>query len=191
MNGLMDEIVVASGNRGKIKEITRIFTDVKLLTMREAGFIGDIEETGTTFSENAFIKAKAVCDALKKPALADDSGLCVDALNGAPGLYSARYSGGGDSENRKLLLKELGGATNRSAHFECSVCLCLPDGRVYYGKGKTYGRILDKECGQNGFGYDSLFFSDDLNKSFGDATDEEKNSVSHRYRALCDLKSKL
>lgn len=191
MNESLKEIVVASGNRGKIKEIKRIFTGVSLSTMREAGFEGDVEETGKTFAENAYIKAKAVCDALGKPALADDSGLCVDALDGAPGLYSARYSGGGDAENRKLLLKNLNGVKQRSAHFECCVCLCLPDGRVFYGKGATYGTILEEERGENGFGYDCLFLSDDLKKSFGNATDEEKNSVSHRYRALCDLKRKL
>lgn len=185
------EIVVASGNRGKIKEIKRIFSDVNLMTMRDAGYDEDIEETGTTFAENAYIKAKAVCDALNKPALADDSGLCVDALDGAPGLYSARFSGGGDRENRKLLLKKLHGEENRRAHFECAVCLCMPDGRAFYGRGATYGRILESEQGENGFGYDSLFFSDDLQKSFGLASDEEKNSVSHRYRALCDLKEKL
>ncbi|MGN0813927.1 MAG: RdgB/HAM1 family non-canonical purine NTP pyrophosphatase [Candidatus Coproplasma sp.] len=191
MNDGLKEIVVASGNRGKIKEILKIFSDATLKTMREAGFEEDVEETGETFAENAYIKAKAVCDALNKPALADDSGLCVDALDGAPGLYSARYSGGGDKENRKLLLKNLDGITDRGAHFECTVCLCMPDGRVFYGKGATYGRILESEEGSNGFGYDPLFFSDDLQKSFGNASDEEKNSVSHRYRALCDLKSKL
>ena len=191
MNCDLKEIVVASGNHGKIKEILKIFSDATLSTMREAGFEEDIEETGETFAENAYIKAKAVCEALNKPALADDSGLCVDALDGAPGLYSARYSGGGDKENRKLLLKNLEGIADRGAHFECAVCLCLPDGRVFYGKGATYGRILEAEEGSNGFGYDCLFFSKDLQKSFGKASDEEKNAVSHRYRALCDLKSKL
>ena len=185
------KIVVASGNAGKIKEIKSIFTGFEILSMKELGFYEDVEETGVTYKENAFIKAKAVCEALNLPTLSDDSGLCVDALGGAPGVYSARFSGGGEKGNRALLLKKLEGEENRSAHFESCVCLYLPDGTAIFGEGKTFGKILHEETGANGFGYDSLFFSDDLNKSFGEALDEEKNGVSHRFRALCDLKSKL
>ncbi len=187
----MTKIVVASGNRHKIEEIKKIFTQAELVSMSEAGFCGEIEETGKTFKENAFIKAKTVCDALNLPALADDSGLCVDVLGGAPGIYSARFSGEGDAANRALLLKRLNGLDDRKAHFECAVCLCLPDGKTFFGVGRTYGHILEKETGDNGFGYDSLFYSDDLKKSFGLADEDEKNSVSHRFRALEDLRRNL
>lgn len=187
----LTEIVVASGNKDKIREIRQIFSDIKITSMQELGFDGDIPETGKTFKENAKIKAKTIAEKFKLPALADDSGLCVDALYGAPGIYSARFSGEGDAANRKLLLKRLEGISQRNAHFESAVCLCMPDGKTYFGEGKTYGRILQEEIGKNGFGYDCLFYSDDLKKSFGLADAEEKNSVSHRYRALCDLRKKI
>ena len=122
--------------------------------------------------------------------LADDSGLCVEALGGAPGVYSARYCGwhADDKSNRALLLKNMSGKTERSAYFCCSVALVYPDGRELCAEGKTHGVILETEQGEGGFGYDPLFFSDDLQKSFGVATAEEKNGVSHRYRALCALR---
>lgn len=188
---LPKKIVVASGNRHKIEEIKAIFKGVELVTMAEAGFDGDIEETGSTFKENALIKAQAVYIKLRLPVLADDSGLCVDALGGAPGVYSARFSGGTSADNRALLLERMDGVSHRTARFTCSVCYIGPDGKALFGEGHTCGRILFEEIGDRGFGYDSLFFSDDLQKSFGEATEAEKNSVSHRYRALCDLRSKL
>ncbi len=175
----------------KIEEIKSIFTGVKLVTMKEAGFDGDIDETGETFKENAYIKAKTVYDALKTPVIADDSGLCVDALDGAPGVYSARFSGGSSADNRKLLLKRLENIPHRKARFACAVCYIGEDGKPVFGEGFTEGRILFEEIGSRGFGYDSLFFSDDLGKSFGEATEEEKNSVSHRFRALTDLRGRL
>lgn len=187
----LKKIAVASGNKNKIKEIKSIFGGVEIVTMADLGFDGDIPETGKTFRENAEIKAKFIAGKFNLPALADDSGLCVDYLNGAPGIYSARFSGGGDGENRKLLLKKLSGVTERGAHFSSAVCLYFPNGDKLFGEGATYGNILYEERGENGFGYDSLFLSDDLKKSFGEAGAEEKNSVSHRYRALCDLRSKL
>lgn len=186
-----DTIIVASGNRHKIEEIKKIFKGVNLVSMRDAGFCGDIEENGSTFKENAYIKAQAVCKALNLPALSDDSGLCVDALGGAPGIYSARFSGGDDKANRQLLLRRLDGVKDRRAHFECAVCLATPDGEVFYGSGSVNGSILADERGENGFGYDSLFYCDELKKSFAEATDGEKNSVSHRSRALQDLWNKL
>lgn len=187
----LTRIAVASGNAGKIREIKQIFKGVEIVSMHELGFDGDIAETGKSFKENAKIKAKFIAEKFSLPALGDDSGLCVDALSGGPGIYSARFSGEGDEGNRKLLLKRLDGITNRKAHFESAVCLCMPNGKTYFGFGATEGSILQEEIGANGFGYDSLFFSKDLNKSFGLASAEEKNSVSHRYRALCDLRSKL
>ena len=185
------KIVVASGNAHKLNEIAEILTGVELVSMRDIGFDGEIEENGSTFKENAYIKAKFIAEKFNLPALADDSGLCVDALGGAPGVYSARYSGGGDRENRLLLLKNLENATSRTARFKSCVCLCFPDGKTVFGEGACEGRILLEDTGDGGFGYDPVFFSDDLKKSFGQATAEEKNSVSHRFRALTDLKNKL
>ena len=187
----LTNIVLASSNSGKIKEISSIFTDANIIAMREAGFTDEIEETGQTFRENAYIKARTVCQALGVPTLADDSGLCVDALSGAPGIFSARFSGKGAAENRKLLLQKMEGVVDRNAHFESAVCLFLPNGKYFFGDGCTYGKILMEEVGTNGFGYDMVFFSDELNKSLGVATDEEKNTISHRYRALIALKKEL
>lgn len=189
----MEKLIVASNNKGKIKEIKEILKDVyEIVPMGEAGFNEEIEENGSTFFENALIKAKAVSEALGVNALADDSGLCVDALGGAPGIYSARFSGvhGDDAANRKKLLSELKNLKNpdeRKARFVSSVVLYKRDGEVVSGMGETHGIIGFKEEGENGFGYDSLFVSDDLGKSFGLATAEEKNAVSHRKRALIDL----
>lgn len=189
MNG--KAIVAATGNAHKLKEIRAVLKNREILSQREAGFCGEVEETGATFAENAELKARAVCEATGLPALSDDSGLCVEALGGAPGVYSARYSGGGDAENRALLLKNLSGQANRRAYFVCAIALVFPDGTLIRAEGRTYGRILYAEQGKNGFGYDSLFFSDDLQKSFGEAGDEEKNSVSHRGRALAELEKLL
>ena len=179
-------LVVASGNAHKLREIAEIFTDFDVVSQKEMGFDGDVEETGETFAENALIKARAACEALGCMALADDSGLCVDALGGAPGVYSARYCGhhGNDAENRAVLLKNLQGVKNRSAHFTSAIALVYPDGRELTAEGHTYGRILEEEIGDGGFGYDYLFYSDDLGKTFGVASSEEKNGVSHRFRAL-------
>jgi len=185
------KVVAATGNRHKLIEIREILQDFEILSQSEAGFAGEVEETGTTFTENAFIKARAVCASTGLPALADDSGLCVRALGGAPGVFSARYSGKGDAENRKLLLKNLDGAADRSAKFVSAVALVFPDGREFCAVGETEGEITHEERGTNGFGYDSLFFSKDLKKTFAEATEEEKNSVSHRGRALQKLKEIL
>lgn len=179
-------LVVASGNAHKLREIAEIFTDFEVVSQKEMGFDGDVEETGETFVENALIKARAACQALGCMALADDSGLCVDALGGAPGVYSARYCGhhGSDAENRAVLLKNLQGVKDRSAHFTSAIALVYPNGRELTAEGYTYGKILEEEVGEGGFGYDCLFFSDDLQKTFGVASSEEKNGVSHRFRAL-------
>ena len=181
------KIVAATGNAHKLKEIREILKDYTVLSAAEAGFFDEVEETGADFLENAFLKARAVAAVTGMAALADDSGLCVKALGGAPGIYSARYSGGGEAENRKLLLKNLEGETHREACFVCAIALVCPDGTEYSSIGKTFGTILHEERGQGGFGYDSLFLSDDLNKSFAEASEEEKNSVSHRGRALQGL----
>lgn len=185
------KIVAATGNAHKLKEIRAILSDWEILSATEAGYYGEPEETGETFLENALIKAKAVCEATGLPALADDSGLCVHALNGAPGVHSSRYSGGGDRENRTLLLANLEGETDRRAYFASAVALVYPNGETVTAEGRTYGQILTEERGENGFGYDSLFYSDDLGKSFGEAEEEEKNRVSHRSRALAALEIML
>lgn len=191
----MQTIVVASGNKAKLREIAKIFQGYGIVSMQDAGFAGDIEETGATFEENALIKARAVSRALHCTALADDSGLCVDALGGAPGVYSARFCGrhGDDAANNALLLEKLKDVPEnlRTAWFESCVALCFADGRELTCTGRTYGRILFAPEGDGGFGYDPLFYSDDLRKSFGLAAAQEKNAVSHRGRALAGLAGKL
>ena len=190
----MKKLVVASNNKGKLKEIKAILGGIyEVVPMADLSYKVDVEETGATFYENALIKAKTVSKALNVDALADDSGICVTALNGAPGVYSARYSGGhgNDKDNNNLLLKNLNGKEDRSAKFVSSIVLYTVNDEIFEGYGETHGTILFEEDGVNGFGYDPLFFSTDLNKSFGIASDEEKNSVSHRYRALCNLVEKL
>ena len=184
-------IVAATGNLHKLREIREILRGHAILSAREAGFSGDVEETGSTFLENALLKANAVSKATGLPALADDSGLCVNALGGAPGVYSARYSGGGDAANRALLLQNMRGVSDRTAYFCCALALIFPDGKTLTAEGRTHGSILEKERGSCGFGYDSLFLSDDLGISFGEASEEEKNAVSHRGRALRALEQML
>jgi XTP/dITP diphosphohydrolase len=186
------KMVVASCNQNKIREFSQLFTDYEVVSQKELGFDEEVEETGTTFAENALIKARAAAKALGVPALADDSGLCVVALGGQPGVYSARYSGDhDDASNRKKLLCELKGKQDRRAYFQSAIALVYPDGKELLAEGKTYGTILEEERGAGGFGYDCLFLSDDLGKSFGEATAQEKNSVSHRSRALAALREKL
>ena len=187
-------IVVASNNEHKIKEIKEILNEYKILSMREIGFFEEIEEYGKTFEENALIKANAIHSFLKKSGkdyivLADDSGLCVDSLNGAPGVFSARYSGehGNDQANRDKLIKELEGK-DKTAYFDCVIAIIYPNGECQTYSGKCYGKITEKEFGNKEFGYDCIFYSDELNKTFGEATEIEKNSVSHRARALRKIK---
>ncbi len=183
-------LVVATGNAHKLKEIAEIFPQYEVISQKQAGFAGEAEETGKTFAENAVIKAETACRALGLPVLADDSGICVPALGGAPGVYSARYAGehGNDKKNRALLLKNLEGVLDRAAYFECAAALAVPGGETLVATGRTHGSILTEEHGEGGFGYDPVFFSDDLQKSFGEATAAEKNAVSHRFRALTALK---
>ena len=189
------KLVIASNNPNKVREIKTIIGDffAEVYTLRDLGIDVDVEETGTTFMENALIKAKAISDLTHMCALADDSGLCVNALDGAPGVYSARYAGEehDDKKNNALLLKNLEGKPDRSAYFVSTVVLYYPDGTHIDAEGRTEGRILFAPEGNNGFGYDPLFYSLDLKKSFASATPEEKNGVSHRGRALTLLKEKL
>ena len=185
-------IVLASGNTHKIKEIGQMLPDFEVVGYKDLGFDFEIEEDGTTFYENALIKAKAVATALNLPALADDSGICVDALDGQPGIFSARYAGDGvDEHNNELLLENMQGVENRKAKFVCCMVFYKPNGEIITATGETHGKIMYECQGENGFGYDPLFMSDDLNKCLGVATAEEKNTISHRFRAIQALKEKL
>ncbi len=181
---------MASGNAGKLAEFREILKDYEIVSPKDLGIDFDVEETGETFYDNALLKAKALYEICGLPTVADDSGLCVDALDGRPGVFSARYSGGGDGDNITKLLGELKGKTDRRAHFES--CIVYYNGKnIVSAVGKTYGSITESPDGNNGFGYDPVFFSDDLGKTFGTATEDEKNGVSHRGRALEMLVKKL
>jgi XTP/dITP diphosphohydrolase len=190
----MKEIMIATNNAHKVEEFQKMLgDDVKVLSLKDLKEPVEIIEDGKTFEENALIKARAAVKAPGYTAIADDSGLCVEALGGTPGVYSARYAGvhGDDKKNRDLLCENLRGKADRTAYFCSAVVLCYPDGSYVSAEGRTYGTVLEKEEGTGGFGYDPVFKSDDLQKSFGLATPEEKNSVSHRFRALVALREKL
>ena len=185
------KLLIASNNAGKVREFRELLSGKfeEICSMSEAGVHLEVEETGSTFLENAEKKAREICAATQTAAIADDSGLCVEALGGAPGVYSARYAGehGNDEANIDLLLERLSGEENRRAKFVSAVVLCLPDGQIFRATGEVRGLILDRRVGKGGFGYDPVFYAEELGKSFGEATPEEKNSVSHRSRALAAL----
>lgn len=182
------KLAIATNNQHKLQEIKAILGDSfdQLLSLKDLGIDVDVEETGSTLEENALIKARAILALANIPTLADDTGLMVDALDGAPGVYSARYAGPehDDAKNRALLLKNLDSAKDRSAHFATVIALCYPDGKTLTATGRVDGTILFEERGSEGFGYDSLFYSTELGKTFAQASQQEKNSVSHRGRAL-------
>ena len=187
-------IIAATNNNGKVKEIKRIFGDlgIEVSALQDEGFDIEVEETGDTFEKNALIKARAVAMLTDDIVMADDSGLCIDALDGRPGVYSARYAGehGDSNANRKKLLENIKDK-NREAYFSCILVLYRSDNTYEYREGKTYGKIIDEERGDTSFGYDCIFVSDDLGITFGEATNEDKNRVSHRYRALEQIKEIL
>lgn len=189
------DIIIASNNTHKVDEIRQILKGKfdNVYSLKDKMIDIEIEENGKTFYDNALIKASTIVSLSGLPTLADDSGLEVDALNGAPGVYSARYAGEkcDDNANNAKLLAQLEGITNRSARFVCNMVLCYPDGKILSATGCAEGYILESPQGNSGFGYDPLFFSKDLEKSFGIASNEEKNSVSHRGRALQELVQKL
>ena len=186
---MITELVLASGNKGKLAEFQRLLEglDVQIHSMKEYPEIGEIVEDGSTFAENALIKARAVCKATGKPAMADDSGLAVDALNGAPGIYSARFAGEqrSDADNNAKVLQLLEGVEDgkRTARFFCVIAIVLPDGREYTAEGTCEGTILHALQGEGGFGYDPLFYVESLDKTFAELTMEEKNRISHRGHA--------
>jgi XTP/dITP diphosphohydrolase len=195
MEKIKEKLVIASGNKHKIKEIAKMLPEFEVLGYKDLGYDFEPEENGKTFYENALIKAKSVAETLNLPALADDSGICVDALNGEPGIYSARYAGDGDDEhNNQLLLKNIAhlkDPKDRKAKFVCCMVFYKPNGEIITATGETHGYIMHAPQGENGFGYDPIFFSDDLNMCMGIASDEQKNSVSHRFRAIEGIKAKL
>ncbi len=189
------KIIVATKNANKTREIKEVFSPLgfEVVSQTDVGIDIDVEETGDTFEKNARLKAQAVallCDAC---VLADDSGLCVEALDGAPGVMSARYAGEGASDAHKIikLLSALDGKDNRRAKFVTSIVFIFPDGTEIVTSGEVYGKIGFEPAGDKGFGYDPIFISDELKKTFAEATLEEKNSVSHRGRALKALYDRL
>ena len=188
-------IIAATKNKGKIKELEAILgnLNITIVSSEEIGLDVDVEETGDTFEKNALIKARAIAMMCDEPVLADDSGLCVDALDGRPGVYSARYAGENatDAEKMQKVLDELGETKNRKAQFVSVVALIVPDGDEITAEGTVSGTITHEPIGDGGFGYDPIFYSDELKKTFAQATEEEKNKISHRARALENLYTKL
>ena len=188
------KLLIASNNKHKIDEIKAVLSGKfdTITTLQEVGIECDPEESGETFLDNALIKARAIARYTDCAVLADDTGLCVNALGGLPGVHSARYAGDHDSAaNRHKLLDDMESCSNRTAYFQTVVVLLYPDGTFLTGEGKVEGRISTYEQGENGFGYDSIFYCDDLRKTFAQASTAEKLTVSHRSRALNDLLDKL
>lgn len=192
---MAEKFVLATHNPGKLAEMKAILSGlgVEVVSPAEAGVEVDVEETGTTFAENAMLKARAICAAAGLPAIADDSGLCVDALNGGPGVYSARYGGEGldDAGRRRLLLQNLRGQTTRAAHFICAVACAFPNGDTLEAEGRCDGAIAFAPLGEGGFGYDPVFLIPEKGKTFGQISPEEKSKISHRGKALAAFAEKL
>ena len=189
------KLVLASKNKKKLIEMNAILSrlGVEVCSEAEAGVDVDVEETGTTFEANSLLKARAVMEASGLPAVADDSGLCVDCLNGAPGVYSARYGGGGldDAARYRLLLENVKGQLDRRAKFVSVITCCFPNGDVLSARGECPGTIAYAPMGEGGFGYDPVFFVPELGKTFAQLTAEEKNAISHRGKALAAFQEKL
>lgn len=186
---------IATKNTHKIKEFSAIFSSLSIQLLSEKDLespLEDVEEGGATFGENALIKARYAASVTGLPTLADDSGLCVDVLDGEPGIYSARYAGvhGNDTANNQKLLKKLTNETNRKAKFVCAIACVFPDGREFTVMGECTGRIDTEIRGNSGFGYDPIFISDEKG-SFGIISAEEKNRVSHRAKAVKKFKEEI
>lgn len=189
------KLVLASKNPNKLAEMQEILSalGVEVVMESDVGVDVDVEETGTTFEENAALKARAVCAASGLPAIADDSGLCVDALNGAPGVYSARYGGEemDDAGRCRLLLGSMRGQMDRRCGFVSAICCVFPDGDEITARGECRGTLAYAPQGENGFGYDPIFFVPEKKKTFAQLAAEEKNAISHRGHALREFKEKL
>lgn len=191
------EVVITTNNMGKAKEFEAMFAKkgMKIKTLHDFRDIPEVEETGTTFAENALLKAETIADRLQRMVLADDSGLKVDALDGQPGVYSARYAGEdkNDASNNAKLLHELGGLPKekRTARFHCTLAVAAPGKNSLVVEGEVEGLILGVPRGENGFGYDPLFFVPELERTMAELESEEKNRVSHRAAALKKLDQEL
>ena len=189
----MEDIVIASNNKGKINDFRVIFPDYNVIGISELIEDFDVEETGDTFEENARLKSEAAAEALNKRVIADDSGLEVFALNGEPGIYSARYAGEtkDDNANIEKLLTQLGDETDRSAQFVCVISMSAPGEDTVQFKGTVQGEITLNKIGEHGFGYDPIFFVEDKNKTMAQLTAEEKGEISHRGKAIEQLQEYL
>ena len=189
------KVVLASKNRHKLVEMRDILSaqGVEVVLESDVGIDVDVEETGTTFEENSLLKAKAVMEASGLPAIADDSGLAVDALGGAPGVYSARYGGEelDDAGRYRLLLENMRGQLDRRCKFVSVITLCMPNGDVISARGECPGTLAYAPQGENGFGYAPVFFLPEAKKTFAQLTPEEKNAISHRGNALKLFQQKL
>jgi XTP/dITP diphosphohydrolase len=188
-------LVIASGNPGKITEIQELLAGfpIEIKSLNDFGPIPEVQEDGETFDENAYKKASFASKILGIPALADDSGLVVEALGGAPGVLSARYAGENATDEQRVakLLKEMKGQINRNAAFVCVLSIAVPSGPALTYEARCEGLIAEQSAGQNGFGYDPIFFYPPLNKTFGQMTIAEKSQVSHRGKALNELKQEV
>jgi XTP/dITP diphosphohydrolase len=189
------QLVLASSNKGKTAEIQELLKGypIQIKNLGDFGPIPTVVEDGVTFEENAYKKASFTARVLGLPALADDSGLCVEALGGAPGVHSARYAGenASDEERTIRLLAEMKGKTNRRAAFECVLSLAVPSGPALTYEARCEGLITEEPSGQNGFGYDPIFFYPPLNKTFAMMTADEKNRISHRGKAFAEFRSEF
>ena len=191
----MKSIILASNNKDKVKEVKEILKEYDIISMKEAGIDVDIEENGTTFEENALIKARAIMKLTGQITMADDSGLEIDYLNKAPGVYSARFMGHDTSYDikNKALIQKLEGVkgSDRSARFVCAIAVCFPDGREIVKRGTMEGLIAEEIKGDNGFGYDPIVYLPEYGKTSGELAPEEKNKISHRGKALALIKEEL
>lgn len=190
------KLILASNNKNKLREFGQLVSDmdIELIGQRDAGCDFEVEETGTTFEENAYLKCSAVTNATGIAAFADDSGLVVDALNGEPGVYSARYGLGhdaSDADRYNYLLKKMEGIEKRSARFVCSICCTMPNGDIIRARGECEGYIMREAHGNGGFGYDPVFHPLCTDKGMAELTPEEKNAISHRGKALREFIKKL
>lgn len=189
------KFVIATNNPHKVIEFKRILEPMGItcVSQKEMGIVCDAEETGKTFGENAYIKAKAVYDLCGLPSVADDSGICVDALGGEPGIYSARYGGEGltDPDRMFLLLKNMEDQEDRAAHFTSAICCVMDDGAVIEAEGYIYGQLTKEPRGEHGFGYDPIFLPDGYEQTTAEMESDAKNAISHRGNALRIFADKL
>lgn len=190
----MQKIIFATNNKNKLKEAREILSDFEIISQQDAGFFYEVIEDGETFAENALKKATAVSLFTNSIVFAEDSGICVYALDGAPGIYSARYSGRGDDANNQKLLDEMCDNTDRSAHFHCTIALVYPisqNKEPEILEADWHGRIANELRGNSGFAYDKLFIPDGFDVTSAELSTEEKNSISHRFMTLMKLKQVL